>query len=98
MEPITAAALQALMQGLGERCSQPATLYLLGGSALCFMGSPRQTLGLDYMAETSTEAGHEFQKALVDLAAALQLDIDPREFRAYFAEIRHRVNGRGAPG
>jgi len=174
MEPITAAALQALMQGLGERCSQPATLYLLGGSALCFMGSPRQTLDLDYMAETSTEAGHEFQKALVDLEEvpigefiplpastaerhqlvgrfgqitvyifdpytialskiargfesdledvlfmiqtgviryaeleqhfheilprAAKSDIDPREFRAYFAEIRHRINGRGAPG
>ena len=34
MEPVTAEALRALMQGLGERCSQPATLYLLGGRGL----------------------------------------------------------------
>lgn len=76
MEPITAVALQDLMRGLGERCSQPATLYLLGGSALCLLGSPRQTLDLDYIAETSPETGHEFKEILVDLAASLELDVE----------------------
>jgi hypothetical protein len=76
MEPVTAAALQALMQGLGERCSQPATLYLLGGSALCLLGSPRQTLDLDYTVEIAPEAQQEFLKVLADLAAAQHLDLE----------------------
>jgi hypothetical protein len=40
MEPVTTTNLKLFLQRLGERCSRPATLYLLGGSALCFLGSP----------------------------------------------------------
>lgn len=76
MEPVTAAALRALMQGLGVRCSQPATLYLLGGSALCLLGSPRQTLDLDYAVEIAPEAEHEFLEVLADLAATLHIDLE----------------------
>jgi len=39
MEPVTAANLKAFLQRLGERYPRPARLYLLGGSALCLLGS-----------------------------------------------------------
>ena len=48
MEPITAAVLRLFLQRLGARYPRPATLYLLGGSALCLLGSPRVTLDVDY--------------------------------------------------
>lgn len=76
MEQITTAVLRSLLQGLGERCSQPATLYLLGGSALCLLGSSRQTLDFDYTTEVPPQAQHEFQEALADLAAAQRLDLE----------------------
>lgn len=48
MEPITSLALQNFLQQLGDRLAQPTTLYLLGGSALCLLGSPRETRDVDY--------------------------------------------------
>lgn len=47
MEPITVANLNAFLQRLGERYPHPASLYLLGGSALCLLGSPRTTVDVD---------------------------------------------------
>ncbi len=76
MKPVTVAALNTLFQDLGERCSQPGALYLLGGSALCLLGSPRQTLDFDYTAEVASEAQQEFQEALTDLAVELHLDLE----------------------
>jgi len=48
METVTLQGLQAFFQRVGEQFPTPATLYLLGGSALCLLGSPRETLDVDY--------------------------------------------------
>ena len=42
MESVTADAIRELLQRLGERWRRHAVLYLLGGSALCLLGSPRR--------------------------------------------------------
>jgi hypothetical protein len=44
MEPVTSAALKTFLQRLGELYPNPAEFYLLGGSALCLLGNPRETL------------------------------------------------------
>jgi hypothetical protein len=52
MEPVTSIALQQFLKRLGEQFLHPAKLYLLGGSALCLLGSPRETLDVDYSLES----------------------------------------------
>jgi hypothetical protein len=75
-EPITATNLKLFLQCLGERCPGPATLYLLGGSALCLLGSPRVTLDVDYTAEVAEEDTARFQAVLTELAAEMGLDLE----------------------
>ena len=41
METVTSLALQEFFSRLGERTEAPITFYLLGGSALCLLRSPR---------------------------------------------------------
>jgi len=48
MEPITASGIKHFFQRLGELYSNPIEFYLLGGSALCLLGSLRKTLDMDY--------------------------------------------------
>ena len=48
MEPVTVVNLRSFLQRLGERYPGSATIYLLGGSALCLLGSPRVTIGAPF--------------------------------------------------
>jgi len=50
--------------------------YLLGGSALLLLGSPRETLDVDYMVEPAPEADARLRLALETLATELQLDLE----------------------
>jgi hypothetical protein len=76
MEPVTAAAIQELIQQLAERYGDAGTLYLLGGSALCMLGSPRETRDVDYTFEVAPEATPRFRAALAEVAAELRLDLE----------------------
>jgi hypothetical protein len=76
MEPVTTANLKSFLQHLGERYPGPATIYLLGGSALGLLGSPRTTLDVDYTFEVAPEDQARFQATLVELASEMQLDMD----------------------
>lgn len=51
MENVETDKIYAFLKALGERYPQPATLFLLGGSALCLLGSPRPTLDIDYVGD-----------------------------------------------
>ena len=51
MEPVTSIALQQFLKKLGEQLHHPTKFYLLGGSALCLLGSPRETLDVDFSLE-----------------------------------------------
>ena len=48
MESVTTKVLLTFFQRLGEQITEPVTIYLLGGSALCLLGSLRETLDVDY--------------------------------------------------
>ncbi|MCJ7549814.1 MAG: hypothetical protein MUQ30_09050 [Anaerolineae bacterium] len=76
MEPVTVANLMAFLQRLGERYPGPATLYLLGGSALCLLGSPRATVDVDYTFEVAAEEAARFQAAVNELATEMRLDLE----------------------
>jgi hypothetical protein len=73
MEPVTTLALETFLKKLGGRIAQPAALYLLGGSALCLLGSPRATLDVDYVLETGTR---EIEKTIDALAVELKMDLE----------------------
>jgi len=99
MEPVSAANLRLFLQRLGERCPGPTTLYLLGGSALCLLGSPRVTLDVDYTAEVGKEDADHFQAVLVKLAAEMQLDLEDVPLAEFVplppgTRERHRAVGR----
>ncbi len=76
MESVTAANLKLFLQRLGKRYPGPATIYLLGGSALCLLGSPRVTLDVDYTIEVAPEGAARFRAVLAELAAEMQLDLE----------------------
>lgn len=76
MEDITVNTLQAFLQKLGERYTQPGTLYLLGGCALCLLGNPRATQDVDYWVELEPETAQTFQNVVDGLAAEMHLDLE----------------------
>jgi hypothetical protein len=76
MEPVTRETLRLLFTRLSEIYKQPAVLYLLGGSALRLLGSPRETLDIDYLTDAPFETVQGFQETLARLADELHLDIE----------------------
>ena len=73
MAKIAANQIRALLTEVGQRHQQPATLLLLGGSALCLLGSLRPTLDIDYV-------GHDLhknalQRVIEQVAQEMQLEV-----------------------
>ena len=73
MEEVTSKVLLNFFQRLGEQVKSPVILYLLGGSALCLLGSSRETLDVDYFSEEITP---EVEATLKSLAKELQIDLE----------------------
>jgi hypothetical protein len=111
MEPVTRVALEQLLHRLGEQipagsageATHSTRLYLLGGSALCLLGSPRETLDVDYALENSSGGDDvgagEIEKILDQLSGELQLDLEAVPLAEFIplppdAEKRHRFLGR----
>ena len=46
MGDLSKSQIRVFLEKLGEEYTQPATLFLLGGSALCLLGSSRPTLDI----------------------------------------------------
>jgi hypothetical protein len=99
MEPVTSEALKTFLQRLGERYPNPAEFYLLGGSALCLLGSLRETLDVDYTFELNPELAQEFQATLEKLGTELKLDLESVPLGEFIplppeAHQRRRIVGR----
>ena len=73
MAEITVTQIHALLTEVGRRYPLPATLTLLGGCALCLLGSTRPTLDIDYV-------GHDLHKnelqQVIDLVAQ-EMQLEP---------------------
>jgi len=75
VDTIAADKIQRFLETLGERCTQPATLFLLGGSALCLLGNPRPTLDIDYVGDDVNL--DDFQQTIARVAAEMQVEVEP---------------------
>jgi hypothetical protein len=73
MEPVTSLALEQFLQKLGSRAERPTALYLLGGSALCLLGSPRETLDVDYTLDPKSP---DVEKLIAQVADESKLDLE----------------------
>lgn len=92
MSNIASAIILNFLEKLGELHKQPETLFLLGGSALNLLGSPRATMDIDYVGSDISK--NAFQKSISSLAKELDLEIEPVPFDEFVpfgdkAEERH---------
>lgn len=76
MEPVTESKLRSFFERLGEQCAAPAAIYLLGGSALCLLGSPRVTVDVDCALEAAVDYIAALRVTLAELASEMQLDVE----------------------
>lgn len=68
-------AMHEFLSRLAERYTEPASLYLLGGSALLMLGSPRTTLDVDYLGDDRQL--DDFQRTLSRVADELGIEAEP---------------------
>lgn len=55
MDYLAAEEILAFFNKLSQNYDSQANIYLLGGSALCLLGSPRRTIDIDIAFESSLE-------------------------------------------
>jgi hypothetical protein len=99
MEPVTSAAIMQFLHRLAERYEGVGALYLLGGGALCLLGSPRETRDVDYTFEVAPESMMRFRATLAEVATELQLDLEDVPIDQFIplppdAPARRRALGR----
>ena len=61
---------------LGTLYPKPATLYLLGGGALCLLGSSRRTLDIDCTLGEAADQEQEFVQIMEVLADEMHLELE----------------------
>ena len=98
MADLTTYEIQDFLQRLGHHYPHPGTFYLLGGSALCLLGSPRRTLDIDYTA-TGAEHAAELQAAIEALATEMRLELEAVAIEEFVplpddSAARHQLLGR----
>jgi hypothetical protein len=99
MEPVTPHTLTEFLTRLGERYSNPANLYLLGGSALLLLGNLRQTLDIDYTTDLNPQQQQAMETIMHELAAHYRLDVEAVPIAEFVplppgAETRRHFIGR----
>jgi hypothetical protein len=96
---LTASDITEFLRRLGERIQQPATLYLIGGGALCLLGSPRRTLDIDYVGSDSPRPEDALAATIQSLATELRLEVEGVPIDRFIplpqgADLRHRMIGQ----
>jgi hypothetical protein len=66
--------IQIFLKNLGKRYPTAAQLYLLGGSALCLLGSPRPTIDIDFVADDLKK--DDLQYAMEEIASEMGLTVE----------------------
>ncbi len=74
MDNLDIVNIRDFLEELGKHQKQASTLYLLGGSALCLLGSSRPTIDIDYVGHDLQK--DEFQKVIEQVARAMHLDVE----------------------
>jgi len=74
MEHLTLNKIKDFLTKLGQRYPTSATLFLLGGSALSLLGSPRLTLDLDYVGNDLQL--NDFQQTMQQVANEMHVEVE----------------------
>jgi hypothetical protein len=88
--------IRQFLEQLSRHYSQPITLYLLGGSALCFLGNPRRTVDIDCAVDNPPEG---FEAAIEEVANDLNLEVEILSLDEFIplpaeAPKRHQLVGK----
>ena len=97
MELTTSDQIWQFLVRLGETLTEPAELYVFGGSALLLVGGRRNTADIDYSLRSNTL--DVCRQIIAQVAAELQVDVEesePSEFLplAPGADARNELLGR----
>jgi hypothetical protein len=76
VESLSSSTIREFLESLGARYPKAATIYILGGSALCLLGSRRETLDIDYNFELRDPGSYEFEDILRQLGEEMRLDLE----------------------
>jgi hypothetical protein len=76
VETVAEANLRAFLERLGEQYQGSATLYLLGGGALCPLGSPCVIVDIDYWYATAFEEKARLRASVERLVEEIPLDVE----------------------
>ena len=66
--------IRSFLVELGRRHRQPADLLLLGGSALCLLGSPRPTVDIDYVGDDLSK--NALQQQIDQVANEMGIEVE----------------------
>ena len=96
---LTAADIETFLLRLGERVPPSTTLYLVGGGALCLLGSPRRTLDIDYVGSDLPSPEDALSATIRLLASDLKLEAEGVPIQQFIAlpdgaDSRHRLIGQ----
>ncbi len=86
------------LERLGELYPEPANLYLLGGGALCLLGSPRRTLDIDCTLSDPFNQTQALIRTMEALADDMRLELEFIAIQEFIpvptgAESRHQIVG-----
>lgn len=76
MDSLTTTEIEQFLARLGDLYPNPANLYLLGGGALCFLGSPRRTVDIDYTLSHLKTDSEKLTKMIETLAHEMRLELE----------------------
>ena len=91
MASISATQIDHLLTEVGKRYPTPATLILLGGSALCVLGSERPTFDIDYVGHDLRK--DQLQSTIEQVAQELRTPVEAVPI-AEFVPIPHGADDR----
>ena len=99
MDSLAEHEVLAFLNRLGAMYPKPAALYLLGGGALCLLGSPRRTLDIDCTLGEAADQEQKFVQIMKALADEMHLELEVipiQEFTPIPAdsESRHQFVGK----
>lgn len=67
--------IQSILQVFGSRVSVSSRLFLIGGSALILLGSPRPTIDIDFIGDDVSPS--EFDQAIMQAAKEMKIYAEP---------------------
>ena len=99
MAEITDQTIELFLTRLGQTYQNAGVLYILGGGALCLLGSPRRTEDIDYTFPKTAAPPKDLEAVIQRLADDMSLDLEMVPIDEFIplpidADKRHQSIGR----